>query len=85
MATISRSGRPRSSTSTARPPTSSAMASSPDSRAMLWYRVRPKTDATDATFKAPEAATMRKTAKMCGVPQTIWLSIPVTWWPLDSM
>ena len=85
MATIRRSGRPKSSISTVRPPSSSAIASSPDKGASGLNSVLPKTEAIEATFSAPEAATTRKTANTCGKPQTIWLFMPVTIWPLCSM
>ena len=37
-----------------------------------------QTEAIDATFSAPDAATMRKIAKTCGNPHTTWLFMPVT-------
>ena len=33
---------------------------------------------TDLAFSAPDAATIKNMAKTCGMPQTIWLDIPVT-------
>ena len=46
---------------------------------------RLKTDDTEATLSAPEAETIRKTAKTWGVPHTIWLLMPVTPWPCVSI
>ncbi len=80
-----RSGRPRSSISTARPPASNAMHSRPDSGARALYSGLPNTDPIDATLSAPEAATIRKIAKTCGSPQTIRLFMPVTMCPCSSM
>ena len=70
MATIRRSGRPRSSTSTISPPASRAKDNKAESRASGLYITRPNTEEIDATFSAPEAATIRNTANTCGVPQT---------------
>jgi hypothetical protein len=80
-----RSGRPRSSISTISPPASSATHNSPDSRARDLYAACPNTLPTDATFSAPEAATIRKIANTCGVPHTISLFMPVTTWPSCSI
>ena len=62
MATTTRSGRPRSSTSTITPPATSAMHSRPDSGAQDLYALSPNTEWMFATLSTPEAATTRKTA-----------------------
>jgi hypothetical protein len=49
------------------------------------YSACPNTDPTDATFSTPDAATIRKIANTCGIPQTIRLFIPVTMWPRSSI
>ena len=61
------------------------MASSAESRASGLYAARPNTDAIDATLIAPDAATIRNTANTCGMPHTMRLLMPVTWWPSTSM
>ena len=78
IATIRRSERPRSSTSTSSPPSISASDRIADSGASGLYIGLLNTDAIEATFSAPDAATIRNTANTCGRPQTIWLSMPVT-------
>ena len=78
MATTRRSGLPRSSTSTDSPPASRAIASTPESRASGSYAARANTDESDATLRAPDAATIRKTANTWGSPHTMRLFMPVT-------
>jgi hypothetical protein len=41
----------------------------------------PNTEPIEATLSTPDAATIRKIANTCGMPHTIWLSMPVMIWP----
>ena len=61
------------------------MHSRPDSGARGLYAGLPNTEPIEATLSTPEAATIRKIANTCGMPQTIWLFMPVTMWPCSSM
>ena len=84
IATISRSGRPRSRTKTIKPPVNRQMAKSADSLPRGLYIFILNTDDIEAIFKTPEAAMIKKIAKTWGSPQTTWLFIPVIQWPSCS-
>ena len=62
MATIRRSGRPRSNTKTIKPPANSAKATRPDKRDSGLYIFLLKTEAIDAILSAPDAATIKNKA-----------------------
>ena len=63
IATISRSGRPRSRTKTIKPPVNRQMAKSADSLPRGLYIFILNTDDIEAIFKTPEAAMIKKIAK----------------------
>ena len=69
---------PKSSTKIINPPSNNANDTKPDNRDKGLYIALLKTEAIEATFNAPEAATIKNKANTCGIPQTIRLPIPVT-------
>ena len=71
MATIRRSGLPRSSTKIISPAIKKAIAKSADNGASGLYSCLLNADDIEAIFKTPDAMTIRVTAKICGKPHTI--------------
>ena len=71
IATIRRSGLPRSRTKIASPAIKKAIANRADSGARGLYNFLSNTDDIDAIFSTPEAITIKSTANMWGRPQTI--------------
>ena len=84
IATMRRSGLPRSSTKTINPPVNKLIAKSAESLPSGLYIFILKTEEIEAIFKTPDAAIIKKIANTCGKPQTIWLFIPVSQCPSCS-
>ena len=71
IATIKRSGLPKSRTKIISPAIKKAIANNADSGARGLYSFLLNADDIEAIFKTPDAITISVTAKICGKPQTI--------------
>ena len=68
IATINLSGLPKSKTKTIKPPINKPIASNPDNLDNGLYAGTPKTEDIEAILSIPEAETIKKIAKTCGIP-----------------
>ena len=71
IATIRRSGLPRSNTKIISPAIKKAIANSADKGASGLYSFLLNAEDIEAILSTPEAMTIKVTAKICGSPQTI--------------
>ena len=71
IATIKRSGLPRSNTKIISPAIKKAIANNADKGASGLYSFLLNAEDIEAILSTPEAMTIKVTAKICGSPQTI--------------